>query len=71
MRDFGDQKGLRIVEGLTVPNAALRWGVNLGGCLSTECLVGPIILRRLMLYSTFDDASVARLIEQLLGPAAD
>lgn len=39
--------------------------------LLAECLVGPILLRRLMLYESFDNASVQRLLEQLLGPAPD
>jgi len=37
--------------------------------LLAECLVGPIILRRLMLSERFDDASVQRLLDQLLGPS--
>ncbi len=43
-------------------------GIDLG--LLAECLVGPIILRRLMLYERFDDASVRQLLDQLLGPGA-
>lgn len=41
-------------------------GTDLG--LLSECLVGPIILRRLLLHEPFDDASLRRLVEQLLGP---
>lgn len=43
-------------------------GADLG--LLAECLVGPILVRRLLLYESFDDASVEQLLEQLLGPAA-
>jgi AcrR family transcriptional regulator len=35
-----------------------------------ECLVGPILLRRLLLHEPFDDASITGLVGQLLGPAS-
>lgn len=34
-----------------------------------DCLVGPILLRRLVLQEPFDDAAIAQLVEQVLGPA--
>ena len=33
-----------------------------------ECLIGPIVVRRLMLHEPLDDAAVGRLVHQLLGP---
>lgn len=36
----------------------------------SECLIGPIIVRRLFLHETFDPASVPALVNQLLPPAA-
>ena len=41
-------------------------GTDLG--LLGECLVGPIVLRRVFLHEPFDDESVDRLLDQLLGP---
>jgi TetR/AcrR family transcriptional regulator of autoinduction and epiphytic fitness len=35
--------------------------------LLAECLVGPIVVRRLLLHETFDPATVPRLVDQLLG----
>lgn len=34
-----------------------------------DCLVGPILLRRLILQEPFDDAAIAQLVDQVLGPA--
>lgn len=33
-----------------------------------DCLVGPILLRRLLLQEPFDDAAIAGLVDQVLGP---
>jgi len=33
-----------------------------------ECLVGPILVRRLLLHESFDAALVAKLVDQLLPP---
>lgn len=41
---------------------------NLG--VLAECLVGPILLRRLLLHEPFDDAAIADLVDQLLGRAS-
>jgi TetR/AcrR family transcriptional regulator, regulator of autoinduction and epiphytic fitness len=37
--------------------------------LLADCLVGPIILRRLLLHEPVDDATVRQLVDQILGPA--
>ena len=34
-----------------------------------DCLVGPILLRRLVLQEPFDEAAIGRLVDQVLGPA--
>lgn len=44
-------------------------GADLG--VLAECLVGPILLRRLLLHEPFDDAAIGDLVDQLLGPAPD
>ena len=36
--------------------------------LLADCLVGPIILRRLLLHEPVDDATVCQLVDQILGP---
>ena len=36
--------------------------------LLAECLVGPVVVRRLLLHETFDPASVPTLVDQLLTP---
>ncbi len=36
--------------------------------LLAECLVGPIVVRRLLHHETFDPADVPRLVHQLLDP---
>ena len=33
-----------------------------------DCLVGPILLRRLVLQEPFDDAAIVQLVDQALGP---
>lgn len=37
-------------------------------CLLAECLVGPIVVRRLLLHEPFDPAAVPRLVDQVLPP---
>ena len=41
-------------------------GIDLG--ILAECLVGPILVRRLMLHEPFDAALVPKLVDQLLPP---
>ena len=36
--------------------------------LLAECLIGPIVVRRLLLHETFQPSSVPTLVDQLLGP---
>lgn len=36
--------------------------------LLAECLVGPIVVRRLLLHETFDPDAVPTLVDQLLAP---
>jgi len=35
-------------------------------CLLAECLIGPIVVRRLLLHEPFDPAAVPALVDQLL-----
>jgi AcrR family transcriptional regulator len=42
--------------------------VDLG--LLAESLIGPIVVRRLLLYEPFDESAVQRLLDQLLRPRA-
>lgn len=53
-----------IAEG--VASGEIAQGLDVG--LLAECLVGPIIVRRLMLHEAFDPAGVAPLVAQVLGP---
>ena len=39
-------------------------------CLLAECLVGPIIVRRLLLHEPLDPATVGVLVDQLIPPSA-
>jgi TetR/AcrR family transcriptional regulator of autoinduction and epiphytic fitness len=51
-----------------VATGAVPAGTDLG--LLADCLVGPIILRRLLLHEPVDDATVRQLVDQILGPAS-
>lgn len=39
--------------------------------LVAECLIGPIMVRRLLLHEPFDPAAVPTLVDQLLPPPGD
>jgi TetR/AcrR family transcriptional regulator of autoinduction and epiphytic fitness len=38
-------------------------------CLAAECLIGPLMVRRLLLHESFEPAAVPLLVDQVLGPA--
>lgn len=52
-------------EGVTA--GEISAGYDIG--LLAECLIGPIIVRRLLLHEPFDPAAVPRLVAQVLPPS--
>ncbi len=54
-----------LAEGVAAGEIAAATDLALLG----ECLVGPIIVRRLLLHEPLDPAAVPSLVEQVLGPA--
>jgi AcrR family transcriptional regulator len=51
-----------------VPSGEVPADADLG--VLAECLVGPILVRRLLLHEPFDNAAICDLVDQLLGPAS-
>lgn len=49
-----------------VANGEIRDDLDLD--LAAECLIGPILVRRLLLHEPFDPAAVPVLVDQLLSP---
>jgi hypothetical protein len=51
-----------------VAEGEIAEGLDLG--LLAECLVGPIVVRRLLLHEPFDPAGIPALVDQVIPPAS-
>ncbi|PLS75610.1 MAG: TetR family transcriptional regulator [Actinobacteria bacterium] len=69
-RRFSCERRQMLVDLLTegVASGEIAPGLDLG--LLAECLIGPIVVRRLLLHEPFDPAGVLPLVSQVLPPPA-
>ncbi len=68
-RRFAGERWQILVDLLAegVAGGELSDDLDLG--LAAECLIGPLMVRRLLLHEPFAPAAVPRLVDQVLGPS--
>lgn len=69
-RRFSLERRQLLVDLLTEGVSTGEVSCGLDVCLLAECLVGPIVVRRVLLHEPFDPADVPRLVDQVLPPSS-